>query len=568
MLAEPDYAQGSGTGGPAGRTQALDGFVNSIAVGDEPIAFAAVPWGAWCRPLGFWLPLIVTACLACAGLGLVIHRQWASHERLPYPTIEFATALLPAPDGSPSPVFRNRLFWLGAGAVFLVHMNNYACTWWPETLIPFRTELNFAPLLRLFPVYSRSGIAVGAMFHPTLYFTVIGFAYFLSTDVALSLGVAPYVFGAVSGALAGYGIAITGQMLQPDASNFLHAGGYCGMFVVLAYSGRRYYGSVFRRALGVRGPDPVEATAVWGARAFLAAVVLFVVQTARVGLQWPFGLLYALILTAMLVVISRLLTEAGAYFLHAYHYPCAILWGFLGAQAIGPDQMLIMAMLSSVFLLDPGYAFMPFLVSALRLGEQARVRLGRVAVSGLTSLVIGLAVAVPATLYLQYQHGAIRTGDGWTMWSVPHFAFDATSQVRQGLLAQAALPAVDERSPWQRFRQASPSPASVLWFAVTFALVILFTVCRHRFAWWPIHPLLFLVLGTWQSCTMAFSFLVGWLVKRSVTRYGGASLYGRLKPLMVGLIAGEMLACLATVIVGAAYYACTGSPPKVFALFR
>jgi hypothetical protein len=37
---------------------------------------------------------------------------------------------------------------------------------------------------------------------------------------------------------------------------------------------------------------------------------------------------------------------------------------------------------------------------------------------------------------------------------------------------------------------------------------------------------------------------------------------------MVGLIAGEMPACLATVIVGAAYYACTGSPPKVFALFR
>jgi hypothetical protein len=357
-------------------------------------------------------------------------------------------------------------------------------------------------------------------------------------------------------------------MLLPHPSNFLYAGAYCGMFLVLVYSGRRYYASVFRRSVGLPARDAVESSAVWGARVFLAATALFVVEVSRVGLAWPLALLYSLLVTAMLVVICRLLTEAGVYFLHAYFYPCAMLWGFFGARALGPDQMLIMAMLSSVLLLDPGYAFMAYLMSALQLTDQARCRLGRLTACGLAAVAIGLAVAVPTTIYLQYQHGGIRTGDSWTMWSVPHFAFDASSEVRRTLATQAALPALETRSLWERLRLVSPVPGSLISFATTFSLVILFTLCRHRFAWWPLHPLLFLVLGTWQSCTLGFSFLLGWLVKKSVTKYGGASLYGRLKPLMVGLIAGEMLACLLTVITGATYYACTGTPPKPFALFR
>jgi hypothetical protein len=562
LLADPT-AEGDATA-----TEAVDGFVNGIAVGDEPIALREVPWAAWGRTLAFWLPLIVGICLACTGLALVIHRQWSGHERLPYPTVEFAAALLPGPDGRSSPTFRQRLFWLGALAVLLVHLNNYACTWWPEYLLPIRIEVYFVPLLQLLPVYHRCGLAVWQMFNPTIYFTVIGFAYFLSTDVSLSLGVAPYLFGAITGWLAGYGIAVTGQMLQPAPGNFLYAGAYCGLFLVLAYTGRRYYTMVFRRSLGLRARDRVEASAVWGARVFLVATGLCVAQLVAVGLQWPYALLYMAILTVLLVSASRLVVEAGVFYLHSYFFPCAVLWGFLGAKAIGPDQMLIMAMLSSVLLIDPREAFMPFALSGLQLTDQARCRLGRFAVGGMVALVIGLAVAVPVTLYLQYQHGAIRTGDGWTTWAVPRFAFDASSQTRQALAAQGALAALDQRSLWERLAEASATPSSLVAFSLTSGLVVLFTWCRHRFAWWPLHPLLFLVLGTWQSCCLAFSFLLGWLVKTGVTKYGGAGLYVRLKPLMIGLIAGEMLGGIIPMLIGAIYYACTGTPPKVFAVFR
>jgi hypothetical protein len=341
------------------------------------------------------------------------------------------------------------------------------------------------------------------------------------------------------------------------------------MFLVLAYTGRRYFSSTFRRALGFRRKaDAVEKHAVWGARVFLAAAVLFVYQLVRVGLCWELAALYTLIMTVLFVVISRLLAEAGVFYLHAYFFPCAVLWGFLGAKALGPDQLLIMSMLSTVLLIDPREAFMPFVVGALQLSDQAKCKLGKTAAWGMLAVVLGFAAAVPATIYLQYRHGAIRVGDGWTTSSVPRFAFNASSKVRKTLMAQGALPAVDARSGIRRLLAARPDPGCLLAFILMFVLVLLFTMGRHRFSWWPIHPLLFLVLATWQSRILAFSFLIGWTIKKAVTKYGGAEHYQRLKPLMVGLVAGEMLAGILPMIIGAIYYLVQGEPPKSFAIYR
>ena len=78
------------------------------------------------------------------------------------------------------------------------------------------------------------------------------------------------------------------------------------------------------------------------------------------------------------------------------------------------------------------------------------------------------------------------------------------------------------------------------------------------FARWPIHPIVFVFLSGGQAMHMAFSFLAGWLVKSLVVRYGGGRLYERLKPLMVGIIAGALASGLVRMIVGLSYYAVIG----------
>lgn len=537
----------------------LDGFVTGLGEGDKAIGLHDVPWRAWRPALCFWLPLLLAMCLTVIGLALVIHRQWASHEHLPYPTVEFAHSLLPAADGRAGPVLRSRSFWGAMAAVTAIHMNNYAAVWWPDYLVPFKLQFHFTPLLEIFPTFGRG--PWWQILNPRVLFTVVGFGYFLATDVSLSLGVAPYLYCLAVGICAGYGITFGGSHLEASLGSGLYAGAYVSMFLVIAYTGRYYYSSVFRRGLGLKSGDAVEPHALWGFRLFLVGLVLFVLQLCRVGVDWQLGLLYSLGTVMIFVVVSRLLVEAGVFYLHPYCYPCAVLYGFLGASAVNPDQLLVLSMVSAVLLIDPREALMAFAMCSVRLADRARCRVGPTVAWGSIALLVGFAVAVPVTLYLQYQHGALTAGDGWSAQMVPSFPFKVSSSLRQTLEAQGSLDASLRVSGWGHFVGMVPDRPMVTGFGITFGLVLLFSFCRHRFAKWPLHPLLFLVLGTWQSQTLAFSYLIGCVVKACVTKYGGAVAYHRFKPVMVGLVAGDMLSGVVTLVIGAGYYFIQGQPP-------
>ncbi|MCE9613847.1 MAG: hypothetical protein K8T26_06190 [Lentisphaerae bacterium] len=540
----------------------VDAFVTGLAEGEGRVRWRQLPWRVWVRPLLFWVPLLLTVGVMVTALALVLHRQWSTHERLPYPTVEFARALLPEDGQAWSPTLRNRRFWIGMLAVLGIHMNNYACTWWPDILIPIRIHLDLGPLQDLIPVIKKGGPWM--IFDPTLSFTAIGFAYFLATDVSLSLGLAPYLYCLAVGILASYGVPITGGLLRATSESGLYAGAYFAMFAVLLYTGRHYYASALRRGLGLRARDPIEATAVWGMRVFLASIALFVYQLVLLDVDWQLALLYVVGLLVMFTVMSRLVAEAGVPFLHTHFAPCVVLWGLMGARALGPDQLLVLTILSGLLSIDPRETMMPFAVSGVCLIDRVRVRIGPAALWGLLALVLGLAVALPATLKIQYQRGAVLAGDGWTTMYVPRYPYDINVGVVRQLQAQGLLESSRALSGWARFAHVEPMGIFVTCFGITFALVILFTWLRFRFIKWPLHPLLFLMMGTWSSRSLAFSFLIGCLVKSGVMKYGGARLYQRLKPLMIGLVAGEMLAAILPVIIGAVYYFVKGLPPLGF----
>ena len=121
----------------------------------------------------------------------------------------------------------------------------------------------------------------------------------------------------------------------------------------------------------------------------------------------------------------------------------------------------------------------------------------------------------------------------------------------------SSLPLVVSHS----FRVLSPLAVCVWCLVAGAVLVLLFTAARLRYPWWPLHPLMFALWATGHIRHFAGAFFLGWVIKVLVTKYGGTRLYGRLKPLMIGLIAGEILGAVLPCIVGAIYYACTGEPP-------
>jgi hypothetical protein len=541
---------------------ALDGFATGLGGAGEDFTLARIPWSAWGRTLGFWLPLIFTMSVLVTSLALVFHRQWMRHEHLPYPIVEFTRSILPERHAPHGPALRDRLFWLGFVPVFALHMVNYGHAWFPEFVIPVRRQLDFMPLLEMMPVMRRGN--PWGLFNPTIYFTAIGFAYFLSSDISLSLGLAPYLFCLLAGILAGYGLSFGAGYLRPSIETSIYTGASFALFLTILYSGRHYLRAAFARALGLPARDTVEPAAIWGARVALAAFVAFVAQLVAVEVEWPLAVLYTLITVVIFTVMSRLLAESGVFFFKPNIFSCVILWNFMGSQALGPEQFLTLTLITSLLLIDPRECLMPFAVTSLGLADRSGMRPDRLAVAGLGATLLALLLMTPTTLYWQYRDGAIQTGDEWTANSVPRLALDMNVSVVRELEAQGALEDARALGGWERFRRMSPKPSFLIPFGSAFLLVGLFTLLRHRYARFPLHPVLFLFGIIYEARMMGFSFLLGWLVKSLITRYGGARAYQRVKPLMIGLIAGELMAGLVPLLVGALYSVLAGRPPIPF----
>ena len=65
---------------------------------------------------------------------------------------------------------------------------------------------------------------------------------------------------------------------------------------------------------------------------------------------------------------------------------------------------------------------------------------------------------------------------------------------------------------------------------------------HHRFYWWPLHPLGFIVSVGWLANQVWFSVFIAWALKLGIVKWGGMPLYERAKPFFLGLILGEATA--------------------------
>ncbi|MBT3376289.1 MAG: hypothetical protein HN742_19210 [Lentisphaerae bacterium] len=547
--------------------QVLGGFVQGLGEADQHASPMDVPWGAWLGPLMIWLPLILTLWIGLIALSILIHKQWSEHEHLPYPITAFANSLLPEQGEASCSLFRNRVFWVGVCVVLFIHMNNYAYAWFPRYLIAIPTRFSFSPLDRFFPVLTRGG--GWSLLNPRLFFVVIGICFFIPSDLSLTFGIGPWLWALVVGAFVGYGINLNNVLegsyyytgLKPRS--FILFGANVGLFCALLYTGRHYYLQVLKRALGLSRTEDTDPAAVWSCRAFLALMLLFTVQLSLIGLDWQLAVMYTGVLIIFYVVMSRIIAESGLFHLQSNIFPCVMIWGLLGANVIGVKTLLLMQIVSMVLVMDPRESLMPFMVNSLKLAELRKVHLGKIGGLCAIALLVGIGIGLPVTLYIQYDQGN-AIWEGWAEQAVPTMQFDNAIAVKRKLIAQGVLEQSEQLKGWSRFRNMTPNGPCMWSIFAGFALVLLFAICRLRFSWWPLHPLLFVTWCTTHIAAFSGSFMLGWLVKVCVLKYGGNRTYNMLKPLMLGLMAGEILGAVIPSIVGAIYYFVTGEQPKPF----
>ncbi len=538
------------------------GFLNGLPNGDEVVGFKDLPVAAWIPTLAFWLPLIISGAVASLMLALVVHRQWSSHEQLRYPIANVATTLMTRSGSSLiADVFCTRLFWWGFIPVVCLHGLNFLALQLPGLLPNIPLQWSNKGVVEWFlPNIGQSG--GNALNSGGLYFSVIGLSYFIAAEISLSVGISGMVL-AVLATLFWWASNGSATMDVVGA----RSGAYFGFAAIIVYTGRHYYWAVLQAAFG-RQREDVAAEQAWAARLFLAAGVAFIaVLVGGFGLDWPVALCFSLAVLVLMLVVSRIVCETGMPFVQAGWGPAQVVANMLGFAAIGPAPLMTMYLIGGALFKEARESLLPFASTALKVAENTGVPRLRFALIGTVAMLIALVAGIAATSWGLYNFGASH--DNFAFWPGAD-ALDAGTRgvnqlVETGRYVSSAAAHGLDKLPLISW---NPTQSATLgWMAFGVAVVLAFSAGRFRWTWFPFHPVMFVMMGTWVSMRIWCSILLGWAIKAVIVRYGGGRIYQDLKPLFIGLIIGELAMAIVCVVHPWLWFAITGVMPPSMAMF-
>ncbi|MEX0652576.1 MAG: DUF6785 family protein [Phycisphaeraceae bacterium] len=534
----------------------------------QTIGFADVPWGVWWPTLRLWGGALALVAVATLCMIVVVHPQWSRRELLTYPVVQLAQELSREKEGRLFPAIAyNRLFWIGFALVFGLHTLNGLANWFPG-LPSINRQFDMSALTELFPNASRV-YGNHNFFRPMIYFAVIGFGFLIPTQIATSLGLSVVAWMMLGSLLLAFGTSLeTGHFVPGANGSAIRFGAYFGMALMIFYFGRHYYLRVAAGAVGLPRREGVNASAIWAARLMvfcLAGATFLLVRYG--GLSMVMTVLLLAVVMMIFLVLARINVETGLFYAQPDWLPVMILAGFFGYQGVGTEAMAVLMLASVVFVMEPRETAAPFLANGLRLVDRlGGLRVGRAATAIGVMLVVALVVAIVVSLTIQYNIDQ-RGSDGWVNEAIPEITIDRAAVAITELSARNELAESTGVSGLEHFQRMQPMAGHIPWTLLGIGLVIGCAAAQLRLPWWPIHPVLFLVWGTYPANNFAVSFLLAAAIKGGVLKLAGLDAYRRFKPFMVGLIVAELMSVLLWSMVGASYYLSTGLRPSTYRIF-
>ena len=519
--------------------------------------FRGVPWAAWAVPALTWGVLLLGLWTAMLCLVVLVHRQWAENERLPFPLASVYVALIePAPRGKMlNGLFSARSFWIAVALTVAIHslggLHEYQKQW-PEIPLKYDFSALFSerPWFFMDPWVKKAAI----------YFSVIGISYFVQTQLLFSLWFFVVVLEVFKMA---YGDSGGDWSEHSNIDQML--GGIIPFTLGILWIGRQHWMLVLRQMLRgarhneMRGRYLPYPVAGYGLLAGMAVMVIWLWLAGCTVI----GAVCIVVLMMMLVLVAlRMVAETGLLFVQTripLQQPFLYaLQNMPAALAVRPklQTFFFAGLFSNLFTIDQRESVPVFASQALRVADletdsdrPGRQRPVLFTFCLMVSLVIGYVVSGASTLYVEYRYAA--TLDRTNTAPINNALYTYTSKT---LLLQRTYqmmpPGNGLQVPHNRFAH----------FAGGAALTTALTVLRLRFASWPLHPIGFLLLYTNPVHVMWFSLLIGWVIKVAILHFGGGQLYRSARAFFIGLIVGEaftaamwLMVSLARLSMGAPY---------------
>lgn len=508
---------------------------------------AAVPWEAWVTPAITWGLFLVALYGALLCLMVIVRRQWAENERLAFPLATVYSSLIEAPEpGRPlSRLFSSAGFWIAFAAVFVLHsfnaLNRYDPQLWPAIPIGYDLTgiLHEEPWRYLeWPVKNA-----------TLYFSVIGFTYFIQSSIAFSLWFTIILMQVVR---IQYGY-MGSQLSDPMEADQTYGATLVFAAAVL-WVGRHHWWLVMKQMVRrPRGEEPQgrylpNFVAGWG---FVICMIGVVVWLWMAGSPLIPAIITAAVLVIFLVVVARVVAETGLIFVQIN---ASLIRPFVMALNDLPDAMTMQTSsrgyfwnhaMYRLFTLDMRESMPTYTVNALRVADhqaydKARGWTAGLAFTGalLLALAFGYVVSGASMLFTEYNHASTLDSEQYS--PINGYAIDDTVG---DILNTTASFSGGGTGPTE-------SHSRPLHFGVGAAVTGILSALRLRFVNWPLHPVGYLLVFSYPMARIWLSIMVGWLAKLLLVKYGGSTVYRQARNYFIGMIIGEAAAAATWLTVG------------------
>ncbi len=521
---------------------------NPTEWGNDPIATGFVsrwqgaggsPYAAWVRPMLVWGLLFAGLWMAILCMLTLVQRQWFENERLPFPLAQIQMSLVecPTPGRWLNSIYSSRSFWIGFSVVVALRLWNGAGTYWPQFVPAIPTGFDLSML------FSEEPLSYAAPYvrKASVWFTVIGVAYFLSGSVTLSLWLFPVLAVIYQ---VGKGVT-TGDPTLPGQWEE-HLGAVLAFSVAVIWIGRKHFRLILVQAFrGTREGEPQGRFmsypfAFW---LLMGCIALMIGWFWMAGASLIGAATIVLLLLLLFMVIARVVAETGLIYgqlLIPIYRPWTLLgsYGFIRPVSL---ETFYLSSLTQVSFYDFREPFSVYASHGMKVAQEMIPLEGeptpRTRVIG--RRLIGLmAISVVLAYVLSFSS---------LLWTEYNYAFSQDASQSYPINSWGTVGAqrnyvLNPSSTYYRDRYGAENYDPLTHIGVGAAISAGLSVMRLRFAWWPLHPVGFLMYPTTPAQVIWFSLMLGWLAKTLMLRLGGAGMYQSAKPLFIGLIVGECVA--------------------------
>ena len=477
----------------------------------------AIPWGAWTETLSYWYVFFLVLSFMMICMSVILHRQWSANERLAYPMVELPLRMVEEGEGAferVKPLFKNRAMWIGFGIAFL--------------LLSLNGLNHYVPSVPKYPVSLGAIQLFERRVHLPMRVTFawVGFFYLVNLDITLSIWVF-YVLGKIQeGIFKTIGIASTEQLSLysfSQTADLTHQSmGACLVFVLYSlWIGRKHLREVWRKAWDrdAEIDDSEELlsyrTAVFG---FLASLVFIGVWLWASGIPLIILPMFLSICLIFYIFVTRVIATAGVATARSPMIAAFVVISGIGTSVIGAKGLVA---LTFTYIWQSEMRLFPMIACAngLKLAESVRGNKRRLFWAMAVALVVSLIGATWIILHICYEYGGINL-----------HRFFMRHQAMRTFTDMARI--VDSPA-------LSPNLRGWVFTGIGGLVEGFLMFAQHRFYWWPLHPVGFVISVGWLTGQLWFSVFVAWLLKLIIVKYGGARMFARAKPLFLGLILGE-----------------------------